>query len=140
MRKMANDQKFHQHRQGKQFLAAQPVGQPAEKQRAANRADQIGTGGGPDLGATQVQGRAFGQRAGQRADDRDLQPVQYPGNAKGKNHQPVEPAPREAIEPVGDVGFVEISSFRHCPVSLSVAYFQAHSPEKLTDGCFRDLG
>ena len=88
-----------------QLLAPQPVGQPAEEQRADHRADQIGAGGEADLLAGEVQHRAFGQRAGQRADDGDLQPVEHPGDAERDDHQPVKPAPRQAVEPRRHVGF-----------------------------------
>ena len=89
-RNSAKEAKFHdrpqamvatqidQHGDAEQFLAPQPVGQPAEEQRAGDRPDQIGAGRRADLLRRQMQARAFRQRAGQRADDRHLQPVQDP--------------------------------------------------------------
>ena len=47
-----------------QFLAAEPVGEPAEEEGAEHGAGEIGTAGKPDVGVGEVQHRAVFQRAG----------------------------------------------------------------------------
>jgi hypothetical protein len=132
---------INQHRQREQFLAAEPVGEPAEEQRAGDGTDQIEAGGGADLAGGQVQCGAVRQRAGQGADDGHLQPVQDPGDPQGEDDQPVEAAPGQAVQPVRHIRFVYAASIQHCPPRLSVAYSPGRpTPEKPTDGCIRDLG
>ena len=132
-RNSANDQKFHdrpqamrrdqvdQHGDAEQLLAPQPVGQPAEEQRARppRRPDRRWRPG-PTCARGQVQHRAFGQRAGQRADDGHLQPVQHPGDAECDDHQPVKAAPGQAVEPRRHVG-LEHRHRRGMPSRPSVA-------------------
>ena len=53
-------------RDEEQPLAPEPVGEPAEEQRAQHRAGEIGAAGEPDVGVGEVELRAFLQRAGER--------------------------------------------------------------------------
>jgi hypothetical protein len=52
-----------------------------------------------------MQHRALLQRARDRAGERHLEPIEDPGDPEGGNHQGVETAPRQPIEPRRDVGF-----------------------------------
>jgi GNAT superfamily N-acetyltransferase len=52
-----------------------------------------------------MQDRAFLQRAGERAGERHLQPVENPGNAERNHDEGMKPAPRQTIEARGNVGF-----------------------------------
>ena len=92
-------------RDEEQLLAAEPVGQPAEEQRAQHRAGEIGAGGEADVGIAELQDRARLQCAGDRAGERHFEPVEDPGDAERRDHQGVEAAPRQAVEPRRDVGF-----------------------------------
>ena len=96
-------------RNEEQLLAAEPVGEPAEEHRAQHRAGEIGAGRQADIGVGELQHRAFLQRAGERAGERHLQPVQDPGDAERRHHQRVEAAPGQAVEPRRDVAFDDMA-------------------------------
>ena len=94
-----------QHGDGEQLLAAQPVGQPAEEQRPADRADQIGAGGGADL----LRDRCS-VGLSDSAPDSDptivtSSPSRIQAIPSATDHQPVKPAPRQPVEPRRDVGW-----------------------------------
>ena len=102
-------------RDEEQRLAAEPVGEPAEEERAEHRAGQIGAAGEPDVGVGEAQGGTVLQRARQAAGERHLQPVQDPGDAERRHHQRVEAAPGQAVEPRRDVGVDDAGVGRHAP-------------------------
>ena len=87
-----------------QLAAAHPVGQPAEIQRAEHGADEIGARRQPDIRVVETQRGARLQRAGHRTGERDLQPVEDPGDPQRRDHQAVETAPGQAFQPRGYVG------------------------------------
>ena len=60
-------EQIDRQRDEEQLLAAEPVGQPAEEQRAQHCARQIGAAGEPDIGIAELQHRALLERARQRA-------------------------------------------------------------------------
>ena len=101
-------------RQGdeEQFLAADPIGQPAEAQRAEHRAGKIATVGKPDVDIRKMQCRAFLQRTGQRARQRDLKPVQNPGDSQRQHDAGVKAAPAQRVEPEGNTGFNDATVVR----------------------------
>ena len=90
-------------RDEEQFLAPDPVGQPAEAERAEHGAGEIGAVGEADIEIGELQRRAFLQRARQRAGQRDLQPIENPGDAEREHDAGVKAAPGEIIEPRRDV-------------------------------------
>ena len=92
----------------KNSLAPEPVGQPAEAERADDRAGEIGAAGETDVGVGEVQRRARLQRAGDRAGERHFEPVENPGDAERDDDEDVEPSPRQALEPGRDEGFDDI--------------------------------
>ena len=92
-------------RDEEQLLAPEPVGQPAEEQRAEHRAGQIGAAGEPDVGVGELQRRALLQSAGEIAPaERHLEAVEDPGDAERDDDERVEPAPGQPVEPRRDVG------------------------------------
>ena len=96
---------INRERDEKEFLAAEPVGQPAEEQRAEHRAGKIRAADNADVGVGELQRRACFQRARQRAGERDFEAVENPGDAERHHDEGVKPAPGQAVEPRGDVGF-----------------------------------
>ncbi len=96
-------------RDEEQLLAAEPVGEPAEEQRAQHGAGEIGAGGKPDIGIGELQNRTLFQRARQAAGKRHLQPVQDPGDAERGHHQRMEAAPGQPVEPRRDVACQRLS-------------------------------
>ncbi len=96
-------QEIEAERNGEEPLAAPTVGQPAEEDGAGDGAQQVGAGGSADLGRAEAQGRALLQRRRDRAGQRHLEPIENPGDAEGDDDKPVEPAPRQAIEPRRDI-------------------------------------
>ena len=82
-----------------QLLAAQAVREPAKEHRAQHGAGEIGAGGEADVGAGEVHDRALSQRAGDRAGQRHLQPVEDPGDTKRNDDERVKVSPGKTIEP-----------------------------------------
>ena len=96
--------KVHRERDEKQLLASEPIGQPAEEQRADHGAGKIGAGGETDIGIAELKDWARLQCACDRAGERHFEPVEYPGDAERYDHKSMESAPGQAIEPRGDIG------------------------------------
>ena len=81
----------------------------AEDQRPQHRAGEIGAAGEADLLGRELQRRALLQaRAATEPDQRHLEPVEYPGDAERDDDQPVETAPRQAVEAGRDVGQIAV--------------------------------
>ena len=97
-------QQIDGQRDEEQFLAPEPVGEPAEEQRAQHRAGEIGAAREPHIGVAEAQHRARLQGARDRAGERDLEPVENPGDAERRHDQRVETAPRQPVEPRRNVG------------------------------------
>ena len=82
-----------------ELLAAEPVGQPAEEQRADDRAEKIGAAGQADLGIRESKRRAFLQGRRDRTGERHFEPVENPGDPQRGDDQDVKTAPGQALEP-----------------------------------------
>ena len=91
-------------RDEEQFLAPDPVGQPAETERAEHGAGEIGAVGKSDIEIRKAKRRAFLQRAGQRAGQRDFQPVENPGDPERQHDAGMKSAPAQIIEPRRNAG------------------------------------
>ena len=98
-RRRRGRREIERQRDEEQFLAPDPVGQPAKAERAEHGAGEIGAVGKPDIEIRKLQRRAFLQRARQRACQRDLQPVEDPGDAEREHDTGVKAAPAQPIEP-----------------------------------------
>ena len=96
---------IERQRDEEQLLAPDPVGEPAEPERAEHGAGEIGAVGKSDVEIGEMQRRTFLQRAGQRAGQRDLQPIQNPGDAEREHDAGVETAPAQTVETRGNAGF-----------------------------------
>ena len=96
---------IERERDEEQLLAPDPVGEPAEAERAEHRAGEIGAVGEADVEIGKVQRRALLQRARQRAGERHFEPVENPGDAERQHDAGVEAAPGERVEPRRDRGF-----------------------------------
>ena len=92
-------------RDEEQFLAPDPVGEPAESERAEHSTGEIGAVGQSDIEIGEFQRRAFFERARQGARQRDLQPIQNPGDAERQHDAGVKAAPGEIVEPRRNAGF-----------------------------------
>ena len=101
---------IERERDEEELLAPEPVGQPAEEQRAQDRAEEIGRGGEADVGIRELQRRAFLQGAGERAGERDLEPIEDPGDAERDDDEVVEPPPGQPVEPSRNVGLDDAGS------------------------------
>ena len=88
----------------KDETAAEAVGHPAEDQRADHGAGHIGGGGGADLSGREPQRERALQHGPDRADDGDLEAVEDPGDPERNDDEDMKPAPREPVEPGGNVG------------------------------------
>ena len=82
-----------------EHFASEPIGQPAEKQRADDRAQKVGAAGQSDLGIGEMKRRAVFQSRRDRTRERDFEPVEDPGDPQRGDHQDVKAAPRQALEP-----------------------------------------
>ena len=91
-------------RDEEELFPPEPVGEPAEADGAEHRAGEVARGREPDLGVGELERRARLERAGERARQRHLEPVEHPGDAERQHHQRVEPAPGQPVEPGRDVG------------------------------------
>ena len=112
------------------FLRPKPIGQPAEEQRAQHRTGEIGAADNSDIGVGEAQDRAVLQCAGQRARERHFEAVENPGDAERGDHQRMEPAPGQAVEPRRDVGFDHIAH-----VGMRSPY-QGRNPNQSLSGRF----
>jgi hypothetical protein len=93
-----------QNGDGEELLAAEPVGEPAEENRADDGSGDIGGAGEADIGVGEFERRAFLQRTGDRASQGDFKPVQNPGDAKRHDDERMEARPGQAIQPGRNVG------------------------------------
>ena len=82
-----------------EFFAPEPIGQPAEKQRADDRAEEIGAASQPNLGIREMKRRAVLQCRRDRTGERHFEPVENPGDPERGNHQDVKAAPGQTLEP-----------------------------------------
>ena len=94
-------------RQGhvEEFPAAEPIGQPAEQDRARHCAGQVATGRGADFGVAQPEPRARLERARERARQGHLEPVEDPGDPERQDHEDMKARPGQPVEPPRNVGF-----------------------------------
>ena len=83
-----------------QLLAAEPVGEPAEEQRAHAGPSDIDRGAeAGDLGLGDVQPAArLADLPGDVADDGDFQAVEDPDGAEADHDHPVPPRPRQPVQ------------------------------------------
>ena len=95
---------IERQRDEEQFLAPDPVGEPAEAERAEHGAGEIGAVGDADVEIAEAQRCTFLQRAGKRARQRHLQPVEDPGDPERQYDAGVKAAPAETVETRGNVG------------------------------------
>ncbi len=112
---------------GEELLAAKPVGEPAEEQRAQDSAREIGAARQPDVGVGELQLLAGLQRRRYGARQRHLEAVEHPGDAERDYDQCVETAPPQPVEPRRNVGlddrgghlfFLVLLLGRHCHFGL----------------------
>ena len=92
-------------RDKEQPLAAEAIGQPAEKESAKHRAGEIRACRGADLRVGQMQRRARLQCTGHRTGQRHLEPVEHPGDPERSHRDRVEASPRQSVQACRDVGF-----------------------------------
>src|SRR6266404_2530663 len=85
--------------------APDPVGEPAEPERAEHRAGEISAVGKSDVEIGEMQRRTLLQRTRQRACQRDLQSIQNPGDTERNHDAGVEAAPAQTVETRGNAGF-----------------------------------
>ncbi len=114
-RQMANEEKagaecgghggrhVDRQREQEQPLAPQLVGQPPEHQCAHHRAADVQRAGPADVRRVQTQRVAAFEHAADRADDRDLEPVEHPGHAQRDHDAPVPARPGQPVESGRDV-------------------------------------
>ena len=98
--------------------AAEAIGHPAEDQRADHGAGHIGGGGSADLSGREPQRQRALQHGPDCADDGDLEAVQDPGDPERNDDEDMKPAPREPVEPGGNVGD---DGRLHDPVTLRIS-------------------
>ena len=106
--------------------AADAVGEPAEEQRTDHGAAHVSRGGRAELGRRHVQRLVRLQRRADRPHDRDLEPVQDPGDAQGDQHLDMKTAERQPVEPGRNVG--RDRGTRRIPVHVRVGTQALASP------------
>ena len=95
---------IERERDEEQPLAPEPIGEPAEEQRPQHRAGEIGTAHQADLGVGEMQPRAFLERRRDGAGQRHLETIEDPGDPERHDHERMEPAPSQPVEPRRDIG------------------------------------
>ena len=75
------------------------------KRAAFLGAGKIGGIGDAQIEVGKLHRRALLQRAGERAGERHLQPVEQPGDAEREHDQRVKASPRQTVEASGQIGF-----------------------------------
>src|SRR6185369_5039170 len=91
-------------RQKEELLAAESIGQPAEKNCTEHSSGKIGAARKPDVGIRESKRWAFFQCTGEAACERHFQAVEDPCDAEGNDDERVESSPRQSVEPCRDVG------------------------------------
>ena len=91
-------------RDAEEPLASEPIGRVAKDQRAHHRSEQVDASGEAELGIGEAERVGTLEHPGQRAGQIALEAVEQPGDPERSDHQRVPTAPRETIEPGGDVG------------------------------------
>ena len=102
-RRRRGDQ-IDRERDEKQPLATEPIGEPAEEQRARHRAREIDAACEADIGIGEMELRALLQRRRDRARERHFEPIEDPGDAERDHDERMEAAPPQPVEPRRDVG------------------------------------
>src|SRR5207245_1537111 len=92
-RDQVDDQRDKEH-----ALAPEAVGEPAEEERAGDRAADVGRGRPADLSGAEAERVRALERRPERADYRDLEAVEQPAHAERDHHAPVPGGPRQPIE------------------------------------------
>ncbi len=95
---------IQRERDEEQLLAADPVGEPAEAERAEHCAGEIGAAGKPDIGVGEAHRGTVLERARQRTRERHFKPVENPGDAERQHDAGVKAAPAEIVETKRDRG------------------------------------
>src|SRR5262249_60258420 len=91
-------------RDEEQPLAPEPVGEPAEEQRAQYRAGEVRAARKADVGIGEFKLRALFERWRDGAGERHLETIENPGDAERVHHQRMKTSPAQPVEPCGDVG------------------------------------
>jgi hypothetical protein len=95
----------HDQRREEQPLAAEPVCELAEEQRAHARARDVDRPRCQHLAVAEREPAVLlGQPRSDRADDRDLEAVEDPDSPEADHDHPVEPRPRQTVQPRRDTG------------------------------------
>ena len=104
-------------RHEEQLAPPEPVGRPAEDQRAHDRAGEVEAVADADLRVGEVQRLVVLQRARDQPGEGHLETVEDPGDAEGGDHQRVEPPPTQRVEPRRDAGLdrLLLDRSRHSP-------------------------
>ncbi len=97
-------EEIDRERDEEQPLAPEPIGEPAEEQRAQHGAGEIGAARKPDVGVGETKLRALLQRRRDGAGERHLEAVEDPRDSERDDHEGVEAAPAQPVEPRRDVG------------------------------------
>ncbi len=95
-------EEIDEKRDGEEFLAAEAVGKPAEEECADDRSGEIAGGGLAHLCVGHAQ--ACFKDASDGTGQRDLKPVEHPGDAEGDDDKPVPSRPGKTVETCGDAG------------------------------------
>ncbi len=87
-----------------QLLAPEPIGQPAEEDRAEHCTGEITASGKADLRIAQSQSGGLLELAGKRAGQRHFETVENPGDAECDDHQQVKSPERQGVKPRRNIG------------------------------------
>jgi hypothetical protein len=93
---------------------------PHEDARAPDRADEVEGACRGRLPGRQTKRVLVGKHARDRADESDLEPVQNPGDAEPRDHEPVPTAPGQPVEAARDHRLDDVSGRAH-PAAPGVA-------------------
>jgi hypothetical protein len=87
----------------KSFFTPELVREPPEDEHPGHGAREVRADGRADLRLREVQRVGVAEHARDRAHERDLEPVEKPGDAERDDDAPVPSTPRQTIEPRRDV-------------------------------------
>ena len=97
-------EKVNGERDREQLFAAEPVGEPAEKERSEHRSEKVTASGKADFGIAEAERGAAFELARQGARERDFETVENPGDAERYDHEEVKSSKRQAVETCGHIG------------------------------------
>ena len=134
-------------RDQEELLAPEAIGEMAPEERTRGGADDVDRPGEPKLPVGDPERVLLGEARADRADDRDLEPVEDPDGAEPEDDQPVPGAPWEPVHARWDARAdraLVVCLHREAPLPRqgwpNTFFAQAHQPSTPVDVCGAPTG